>query len=210
MLRILFVLAGLFLTSSSFAGSSDPYDMSGSDIELVQTKLYEFNYDITQIDGKMGSETRNAIARYQTRKGHPATGIITEEEFKHLKEADTTGGAWAALSSSTDGAYFAVWSQRSRSEAARKALSGCREKSGEPAHCTTLSNAAYTSTAQGWIAAIHCLRSDDETETSYIAVASEQKRALAVEGAFDRAAEKGYPRNDCTFLTAVEARGHHK
>ena len=210
MLRILLALTGLLFISPSFAGSSDPYEMSESDIELVQTKLYELNYGITAFDGKLGPETRRAITEYQEAKNHAATGIITEAEFKALQDADTSGLAWAALSSSTDGAYSSFWNQGSRTEAKRKALSGCREKSNDPEKCTTVTEPSVNTSDQGWIAAVQCRRSDDEGEHTRISVSSRTKRALAVEGAFDYATKGGYLRNDCTLLTAIDARGRHK
>lgn len=210
MLRILFVLAGLFFAGPSIAGGTDPYKMSESDIQLVQTRLYMFNYDISEIDGKLGPETRKAIAKYQERISHPSTGIITEEEFTRLEKLDATGGTWAALSSSTDGAYSSVWSQSSRSKAERKAETGCLEKSNTPEKCTTIAAVTFHSSDQGWIAAVRCSRSDNDSELSYISLAQGDSKAHAVGNAFEPVAGKGYSRDDCRLLTAIETRGRHK
>ena len=212
MLRILFVLAGLLFAGQSIAGDTDPYEMSESDVQLAQTKLYGLNYAISEIDGKLGPETRKAIAKYQTIEGHPSTGIITEKEFKKLRDIDTTGTMWAALSSSTDGAYSSVWNRNSRSEAVREALNGCREKSSKPEKCITITERVNNSSSmeQGWIAAAHCPRSDDSTKPRYVSVMGRPKRALAVEGVFDLAMENGYSRDDCTLLTVIEVLGRHK
>jgi hypothetical protein len=210
MLRILLLLAGLLFASPSIASGTDPYEMSESDVQLVQTRLYMLNYDISEIDGKVGPETRKAIAEYQERISHPSTGVITEEEFTRLEKLDATGGTWAALSSSTDGAYSSVWSQSSRSKAERKAETGCLEKSDTPEKCTTIAAVTFHSSDQGWIAAVRCSRSDNDSELSYISLAQGDSKARAVGNAFEPVAGKGYSRDDCRLLTAIETRGRHK
>ncbi|GMB00467.1 hypothetical protein PIPA1_32660 [Pelosinus sp. IPA-1] len=55
------------------------FQMSGSDVALLQMKLKEIGYFNGRADGIFGSITKQAIETYQTEHNMEVTGIVTKQ-----------------------------------------------------------------------------------------------------------------------------------
>ncbi len=209
LLTLAALLLGPFFASAAVAGPNDPYTMSPAEVRMVQEKLYNLNYDITSFDGKVGPETRKAVAEFQAILKYPSTGILTEQQFAIFKE-ELTPAIWAAISSSTDGTYSAAWNHSSRASAARAASSSCQQRSSDPEKCVTITGFTNRPDKQAWIAAVQCRRSNSDTNYSYISVVLRPDKTAAVNKALEQAVDGGYSSSNCKLLTAIESRGRHK
>lgn len=98
-------------------------------IREVQEKLYNLNYDIASINGRITDETRRAIRDWQTNTKRPVTGDLDTDQIAALRAAriPTT---WGALAYAAKGASGTVWKRASRQEAERDAILECRNRGG--------------------------------------------------------------------------------
>jgi hypothetical protein len=96
-------------------------------IREVQERLYNLNYDVGAINGRVTPETRGAIREWQSNIGRTATGDMTMAELILLRQArlPTT---WGALAFGERGASAVVWKRESRNDAVNVALSDCRSR----------------------------------------------------------------------------------
>ncbi|MEN6412624.1 MAG: L,D-transpeptidase family protein [Veillonellales bacterium] len=61
------------------------YEMTGSDVALLQIKLRELGYLDSRADGIFGAMTEEAVRRFQTEQGLEATGIVTKNLINLLE-----------------------------------------------------------------------------------------------------------------------------
>ena len=96
-------------------------------VREVQERLYNLNYDISSINGRLTEETRKAIREWQTTTRREPTGDMTMADLAALRNArlPTT---WGALAYAAKGASAVVWSRPSRQDAVNAALSDCRSR----------------------------------------------------------------------------------
>jgi peptidoglycan hydrolase-like protein with peptidoglycan-binding domain len=104
---------------------SRPALTDASVIREVQERLYNLNYDVGAINGRVSEETRRAIRDWQSNIGRTPTGDMTMAELAMLRQArlPTT---WGALAFGERGASAVVWKRESRNDAVNAALSDCR------------------------------------------------------------------------------------
>ena len=57
---------------------------------LIESRLSQMGFNPGQVDGRFDRDTRGAISRYQTRRGLPVTGYLSEPTLARLL-ADTFG-----------------------------------------------------------------------------------------------------------------------
>lgn len=60
------------------------YEMTGSDVALLQIKLRELGYLNSRADGIFGVITEDAVRRFQTEHGLEATGVVTKKIIELL------------------------------------------------------------------------------------------------------------------------------
>jgi peptidoglycan hydrolase-like protein with peptidoglycan-binding domain len=117
-------------------------------IREVQERLYNLNYAITTINGRLNDETRQAIREWQGNTRRPQTGDMTMGELAALRNArlPTT---WGAIAYAARGASAVVWNRTSRGEAVNAALSDCRSRNNNN-DCKVLSAANTACGALGF------------------------------------------------------------
>jgi peptidoglycan hydrolase-like protein with peptidoglycan-binding domain len=93
----------------------------------VQERLYNLNYDIYAINGRLTEETRTAIREWQTNTRRQATGDMTMEELAALRNARLPV-VWGALAYAARGASAVVWNRTSRQQAVKDAVADCRNR----------------------------------------------------------------------------------
>ena len=108
-------------------------------IREVQDLLYNLNYQVGRRNGRMTSETREAIRQWQTNLKLEVTGDVTEQQLANLRlvRVPTT---WGALAYYSKGATATVWNRPTREIAEREALASCRKSAGATCNVLTVAN----------------------------------------------------------------------
>lgn len=81
---IIIMIAAL-LTQSFSVMSLSKYGSSGNEVRSIQTRLTELGYFSGKIDGIFGSQTKNAVVKFQKDYGLTADGIAGSETLKALR-----------------------------------------------------------------------------------------------------------------------------
>jgi hypothetical protein len=100
-------------------------------IREVQDLLYKLNYQIGPQNGRLTSQTRDAIRKWQSNVKLPETGVMTASHLALLRRAPLPT-TWGALAYFTKGASATVWNRPSREIAEREALAECRKNASAP------------------------------------------------------------------------------
>ena len=108
-------------------GDNRPALTDSSVVREVQERLYNLNYDIASINGRLTDDTRKAIREWQANTGRPQTGDMTMDELVALRNARLPS-TWGALAYAARGASSTVWNRHSRQEAVNAALEDCRTR----------------------------------------------------------------------------------
>ncbi len=111
-------------------GDKEPVTLP-SLIKDMQRKLYELNYEPGRPDGKMGSNTRQAIRAFQADVNLPADGNLTRGLVNRLRQAGTLNPWGAIVYQPSSGSWGMAWGEVSRAEAivaAQKSCGGSCEK----------------------------------------------------------------------------------
>ena len=91
----------------------------------MQERLYNLNYDISAINGRLTEETRNAIREWQNNTQRPQTGDMTWRSSPFCAtSACPPSGVRSPIGDR--GASAVVWNRPSRQDAVNAALSDCR------------------------------------------------------------------------------------
>ena len=110
------------------AAKGSAASMDEATIRDVQERLYNLNYTITAINGKLTPETVEAVRALQERFGEATTGELTDGQIAKLRAMDPPK-IWGAIAVSGGAVAETVWSLSSRREAEGKALLACRSRS---------------------------------------------------------------------------------
>ena len=81
---IIIMIAALLMQSFSVMSLSK-YGSSGSEVRSIQTRLTELGYFSGKVDGIFGSQTKNAVIKFQKDYGLTADGIVGSNTLKALK-----------------------------------------------------------------------------------------------------------------------------
>ena len=91
-------LAGVMLT----AGLCEPsvptlaqLGSSGEQVTKIQQRLAEFGYDVGEVDGVFGSQTKNAVIKFQKDNGLTADGVVGTQTLAALGLSGTAGSVTA-------------------------------------------------------------------------------------------------------------------
>ena len=79
------ILIAALLAQSFPALSLSKYGSSGSEVRSIQTRLTELGYFSGKIDGIFGSQTKNAVVKFQKDYGLTSDGIAGSETLKALR-----------------------------------------------------------------------------------------------------------------------------
>jgi hypothetical protein len=118
-------------------------------IREVQERLYNLNYGITSISGRLTDETRQAIREWQRVTQRPQTGDMDTEDLAVLRNARLPV-IWGALAYAARGASAVVWNRTSRQDAVNAALSECRSRNKSKDACKVVSAAEKACGALGF------------------------------------------------------------
>ncbi|KAB2911882.1 MAG: DUF4189 domain-containing protein [Hyphomicrobiaceae bacterium] len=99
-------------------------------IREVQQMLYNLNYELASVNGRLTDETRRAIRAWQNNTKRSVTGDLDGAQLAALRSARPPA-IWGALAYSARGASGVVWNRPSRMEAERDALLECRKRGGK-------------------------------------------------------------------------------
>jgi peptidoglycan hydrolase-like protein with peptidoglycan-binding domain len=111
----------------SHSGDTSPALTSESVIREVQERLYNLNYNVYSVNGRLTEETRTAIREWQNNTQRRVTGDMNMEELAALRNARLPS-TWGALAFGERGASAVVWKRESRRVAVNAAMSDCRER----------------------------------------------------------------------------------
>jgi hypothetical protein len=120
-------------------------------IREVQDLLYNLNYQIGLRNGRLTSQTRDAIRKWQENVKQPVTGDMSEAQLALLRRAKLPT-VWGALAYHTKGATATTWNRSTRENAEGEALAECRKKA--RATCSVLTVASNICGALGFYNAI--------------------------------------------------------
>ena len=91
-------LAGVMLT----AGLCEPsvptlaqLGSSGEQVTKIQQRLAEFGYDVGEVDGVFGSQTKNAVIKFQKDNGLTADGVVGTQTLAALGLSGAAGSVTA-------------------------------------------------------------------------------------------------------------------
>lgn len=82
------VFETVFKDESSFALSK--FGSTGSEVKRIQTKLKELGYYYDNVDGVYGTNTKNAVTRFQKNCGITADGICGQKTLLYLGLGDSS------------------------------------------------------------------------------------------------------------------------
>ncbi len=117
-------------------------------IREVQERLYNLNYDVGAINGRLTEETRNAIRQWQNNMQRPQKGDMDLEELTVLRNIRLPA-IWGAIAFGDRGASAVVWNRGSRQDAVAAARSDCRGRN-KNVDCKVLSAAETACGALGF------------------------------------------------------------
>jgi|SoiMethySBSTD1v2_1073268.scaffolds.fasta_scaffold199198_2 peptidoglycan hydrolase-like protein with peptidoglycan-binding domain len=117
-------------------------------IREVQERLYNLNYDVGSINGRLTEETRTAIRQWQNNMQRPQKGDMDLEELTVLRNIRLPA-IWGAIAFGDRGASAVVWNRGSRQDAVAAARTDCRGRN-KGAECKALSAAETACGALGF------------------------------------------------------------
>lgn len=88
---VIFMLA-TFFSVTGFASPQLSKNDTGKDVLTLQKKLYIIGYDITELDGEFGEETKKAVEAFQRDNRITVTGVVTNATWRALKKAKPVKG----------------------------------------------------------------------------------------------------------------------
>ena len=88
---VIFMLA-TFFSATGFASPSLSKNDAGKDVLTLQKKLYVIGYEITELDGEFGDETKKAVEAFQRDQKLDVTGVVTNATWRALKKAKPVKG----------------------------------------------------------------------------------------------------------------------
>jgi peptidoglycan hydrolase-like protein with peptidoglycan-binding domain len=78
----------------------------GVEVEVLQQKLQQLNYEISTIDGDFGNGTKRAVIAFQTDAGQSDDGVVGPDTAKAIDDAITASSNTPSTSSSGSGAVI--------------------------------------------------------------------------------------------------------
>jgi len=117
-------------------------------VREVQERLYNLNYDVGAINGRLTEETRNAIRQWQSNMQRPQRGDMDLEDLTLLRNIRLPT-IWGAIAFGERGASAVVWNRGSRQDAVAAARNDCRGRN-KGVECKALSAAENACGALGF------------------------------------------------------------
>ena len=126
-------------TPPSSSTTQPVFQLTADIIREVQTKLYNLNYDVSPIDGKMNAATRAALTQWRTRVASTDTGDPSQREVASLRNV-VTPKTWGSIGYNPNGGASTHWNVDDRQKAEALALAGCKKLNGGNCNTVTAPN----------------------------------------------------------------------
>ena len=179
-------------------------EVAPGNIREIQLKLYDLNYDPGRIDGVMNPATRNAIREWQQTAGLTATGTMTDDHLKRLRDSKPSP-TWAAVAYTARGANGWVFGRASRAQAEQEAIDLCIKRAGQKAECKPI-------TASGSACITMANYTTKRGGTTYFGshVALRPNQTASISEALRLCGEAQNSGNNCAARVTICADGSHK
>ncbi|MEM9357841.1 MAG: caspase family protein [Pseudomonadota bacterium] len=117
-------------TSPSRSAAAAPFAATRATIKEAQERLYELNYDVGEIDGLMGDQTRQTILAFEAdAKITQNDGRLTLATLEALRKAASLA-PWGAIAySKKSDSWGAAWKHTTRKAATAAAIKTCGQAS---------------------------------------------------------------------------------
>ncbi len=192
--------------SQSGSGGSSETESSSRNTDsrslVRQTKklLYELNYDIGRINNVLDQKARIAIRKVQRKLDMEVDGRVSRALVEILSKANKPK-TWGAIAATPRGSYGASWNYKTRREAERRALEGCRKNSSGK-RC----NKVLTATKSSCIALVTYKH---RGRRGYVS-RTRRSLKLAMNSAMASCKQKLRSKSACNIRTYICADGSHK
>ena len=97
---ILLAILGIFFSKIPMAYALSQYGSSGDEVKKIQTKLKDWGYYSGNVDGIYGSQTYEAVKKFQSSNGLKADGIAGSQTLSALGINSSSGGGSASSNNS--------------------------------------------------------------------------------------------------------------
>ncbi len=89
LLKIGVLLTLTFASPTVFASPTLSINAKGRDVLILQQQLKKIGYDISELDGIFGAETKRAVEAFQRDQSLSVTGVVNNATWRALKNAQT-------------------------------------------------------------------------------------------------------------------------
>jgi peptidoglycan hydrolase-like protein with peptidoglycan-binding domain len=171
-------------------------------IKEVQERLYNLNYPITSISGKLTPEVTEAIRAFQGKLGEAMTGELTETQLAKLRQVEPSK-AWGAIAAVKGGRFESISQMPTRRDAEARVLLGCRT-SGSP-DCKIFSVAGK----QCAVAASFTVQGEGEKSAVRISISRQNGLSTAELAALAACNKQPQSQGRCQIVSRLCADGSH-
>ena len=184
------------------SSTTQPFQLTADMIRDVQAKLYNLNYEVSPIDGKLNASTRAALTQWRTRINSTATGDPTQQEVTSLRNV-AAPKTWGAIGYNPNGGASIHWNVDDRQKAEALAMAGCKKLNG--GNCNTI-------TAPGTICGAMSHSAGVVGNTRYNSAFAIVRQTLgqATDVALTECRAKAKVPNNCAIRVTMCADGSHK
>ena len=82
-----FIIFAVLTSATVQASPTLSVNSKGADVTILQQKLKDIGYPISEVDGVFGNETKSAVEMFQTDQKIEVTGIVNNQTWRALKKA---------------------------------------------------------------------------------------------------------------------------
>ena len=182
--------------------TQQPFQLTSDMIRDVQAKLYNLNYDVSPIDGRMNEATRAALSQWRTRVNSTATGEPTQQEVTTLRNA-VAPKTWGAIGYNPNGGASTHWNVDDRQKAEALAMAGCKKLNGGNCSTITAPNAVCGAMS-------HSTGTVGNTRYNSAFAIVRQTLGQATDVALTECRAKAKVPNNCAIRVTMCADGSHK
>lgn len=202
---ILAVLVFCSWTSTAYSqssfGDTDDRVVNRDIVFEVKQSLYDLNYDVGRVNGVLDTKTRIAIRKVQRKLDMDVDGRVTRALAEILANTKKPR-IWGAIAATTGGSYGSSWNYKTRGEAERRAVAGCRRNASGGRRC----GKPIAATRSSCIALSIYNRNGNKGYMSR----SRTTLKLALNTAFAACKKNPRSKGSCTIRAYICANGSHK
>jgi hypothetical protein len=176
--------------------------LNESAIKEVQERLYNLNYPITSISGKITPETTEAVRAFQGKLGAAMTGELTEAQLAKLRQVEPSK-TWGAIAAVKGGRFETISQMPTRRDAEARVLLGCRTSGS--LDCKIFSVAGK----QCAVAAAFTVQGDGENSAARISISRQNGLVTAELAALAACNKHPQSQGQCRVVSRLCADGSH-